>query len=65
MDKEFEEWLRSVCFQKPTPEAYDLDKDAYKLAKQHWLDKAMEIVEITPYDCNDCDVIAEAIKELK
>ncbi len=25
----FEEWLRSVCFQKPTLEAYDLAKNAW------------------------------------
>jgi len=28
----FETWLRTVCFQKPTPEAYDLAKCAYKFA---------------------------------
>ena len=27
--KKFEKWLRTVCFQKPTPEAYDLAKDAW------------------------------------
>lgn len=30
--EEFENWLRMVCFQKPTPEAYDLAKDAWKEA---------------------------------
>lgn len=30
--EEFEIWLRTVCFQKPTPEAYDLAKDAWKEA---------------------------------
>ena len=29
---EFTAWLNSVCFQKPTPEAYDLAKDAWKAA---------------------------------
>ena len=28
----FEEWLRTVCFQKPTPEAYDLAKSAWEAA---------------------------------
>ena len=28
--KEFEEWLRTVCFQRPTKEAYDLARCAYK-----------------------------------
>lgn len=27
--EEFEKWLRTVCFQKPTPEAYDLAKGAW------------------------------------
>jgi hypothetical protein len=27
---EFETWLRTVCFQEPTPEAYDLAKSAWK-----------------------------------
>lgn len=30
----FEEWLRTVCFQKPTPEAYDLARDAWKEARK-------------------------------
>jgi len=25
----FDEWLKTVCFQKPTPEAYDLAKEAW------------------------------------
>ena len=29
---EFEAWLRTVCFQKPTPEAYDLAKSAWEYA---------------------------------
>ena len=29
---EFKKWLNSVCFQKPTPEAYDLAKDAWEAA---------------------------------
>ena len=31
--EDFEKWLTEVCFQKPTPEAYDLAKDAWKKAK--------------------------------
>ena len=31
--KDFETWLRTVCFQKPTPEAYDLAKCAWNAAK--------------------------------
>jgi len=26
----FDTWLKTVCFQKPTPEAYDLAKSAWK-----------------------------------
>ena len=29
----FEAWLRTVCFQRPTPEAYDLAKDAWLMAQ--------------------------------
>jgi hypothetical protein len=31
----FEEWLRTVCFQAPTAEAYDLAKDAWKAAQEN------------------------------
>ena len=32
VEQEFEAWLRSACFQKPTPEAYDLAKSAWSAA---------------------------------
>lgn len=32
--EQFEEWLRTVCFQQPTPEAYDLAWQAWKAAQQ-------------------------------
>lgn len=31
---DFESWLRTVCFQKPTPEAYDLAKSAWLASKE-------------------------------
>ena len=31
---EYEKWLRTVCFQKPTPEAYDLAKCAWAEASK-------------------------------
>jgi hypothetical protein len=31
-DAEFEDWLRMVCLQKPSPEAFDLARDAYRHA---------------------------------
>jgi hypothetical protein len=31
--QEFEAWLRTVCFQAPTKEAYDLAKSAWKQAR--------------------------------
>lgn len=40
----FEEWLRSVCFQKPSPGAYDLARDAWlEAAKSNnieWIEQA-------------------------
>ncbi|MCK5602630.1 hypothetical protein KAR91_12190 [Candidatus Pacearchaeota archaeon] len=33
-DKMFEEWLRAVCFQRPTQEAYDLAKAAWNKASK-------------------------------
>jgi hypothetical protein len=33
-EEDFEGWLRSVCFQKPTDEAYDLARDAWFKAKE-------------------------------
>ncbi len=32
MSDPFERWLRTVCFQKPTQEAYDLARDAWQAA---------------------------------
>ena len=29
----FDAWLKTVCFQKPTPEAYDLARQAWNAAK--------------------------------
>jgi hypothetical protein len=31
---DFDKWLKTTCFQKPTPEAYDLAKDAWKEARK-------------------------------
>ena len=33
-DERYEQWLRAVCFQKPTPEAYDFAKEAWNEAKK-------------------------------
>jgi len=32
--EQFEMWLRTVCFQKPTPEAHDLAWEAWQAAQQ-------------------------------
>lgn len=32
---EYKAWLRRACFQKPTPEAYDLAWQAWKAAQQN------------------------------
>jgi hypothetical protein len=36
---DFESWLRSVCFQAPTPEAYDLAKSAWAESERIATDK--------------------------
>jgi hypothetical protein len=40
--EEFEKWLRIVCFQKPTPEAYDLAKDAWIESSKQIKDKIIK-----------------------
>ena len=35
---DFEKWLRTVCFQEPTPEAYDLARRAWKKATNECAD---------------------------
>lgn len=41
----FEEWLRTVCFQKPTPEACDLAKDAWKQAYKQAREEASKEIQ--------------------
>lgn len=52
---EFEKWLRTVCFQKPTPEAYDLAKCAWKQSANVCISAVEESQppETTPWDCVD------------
>ena len=46
-DESFEKWLRTVCFQKPTPEAYDLAKCAYLAGREEGTKRtAQRCVEI-------------------
>ena len=33
VNEDFEAWLRTICFQKPTKEAYDLAKCAWEASK--------------------------------
>lgn len=40
---EFKKWLNSVCFQKPTPEALDLAKDAWEAALKSKIDGGAEV----------------------
>jgi len=35
MSDGYEIWLRTVCFQKPTPEAYELAKYAWREGRRH------------------------------
>ena len=41
----FTAWLTSVCFQKPTPEALDLAKDAWKAAYNAGLEASAIIAD--------------------
>ena len=45
--EQFEKWLRTVCFQQPTPEAYDLAWQAWKAAQQ-------KFAPDPPSACEDC-----------
>lgn len=42
-DEPFEIWLKTVCFEKPTPEAYDLAKEAWKAGHDHDPSKPLTI----------------------
>ena len=46
---EFESWLRSVCFQKPTQEAYDLAKEAWNLSARQLVAKDVEFNKAQDY----------------
>ena len=54
----FDEWLRTVCFQKPTNEAYDLAKTTWDAATAVERDRCAKICEKMmtetdqPYDDN-------------
>lgn len=48
----FEKWLRTVCFQKPTPEAYDLAKSAWQTA----MDAQAERVPMTDEELEAIEV---------
>jgi len=44
---DFEEWLKEVCFQKPTVEAYDLAKSAWlKVKKDEELTILKDVMKI-------------------
>ncbi len=47
MSDGFELWLRTVCFQKPTPEAYDLAKDAWENGRAHGRGDTVMVQPIT------------------
>ena len=47
----FEKWLRTVCFQKPTKEAYELAECAWRAA--------MKVqVELCAKAVSDCELVA-------
>ncbi len=47
MSERFEVWLRTVCLQKPTPEAYDLAKDAWENGRVHGRGDTVMVQPIT------------------
>lgn len=56
----FEKWLRTVCFQKPTPEAYSLAKEAWAEAYKDAARVCREQFEREPH-ASVAEVCAEAI----
>ncbi len=45
INEDFDKWLKTVCFQKPTPEAYDLAKEAWCMAIENtWQEKYNELI---------------------
>lgn len=63
--EEFEKWLRTTCFQKPTPEAYDLAKIAWRMATELERDACADLVDGFPVGtmrASDRQLIAKAIR---
>jgi len=60
---DFEKWLRKVCFQKPTQEAYDLAKSAWKEAREtaHKAGYDLAIKDVTNM-MNEMQVDADIIR---
>ena len=48
---EFEEWLRTACFQKPTPEAYNLAKVAWNAATNGEREACAKVCESEALEC--------------
>jgi len=67
--KAFEEWLRTVCFQKPTQEAYDLAVVAWQASRKQAIAEC--VAEIRGMKANNktaqsaINQCAEALEALK
>ena len=56
----FEKWLRTVCFQKPTDEAYNLAKTAWRDATETAAKRCEDFGKTIEVDIGDC--FAEAVR---
>lgn len=61
---DFDEWLKTVCFQRPTPEAWDLAKCAWDEQSKRiaLLEKVAEAADYQ-YRCDDEVVFSCALEE--
>lgn len=61
--EEFENWLRTACFQKPTPEAYDLAKCAWAESRNMEREACAELFEGQYTDTCPGTKISDAIRK--
>lgn len=60
----FEEWLRSKCFQQPTPEAYDLAKSAWFYKKKD-KEELHSYNRFCKYKCDKCGYVVITSNDIK
>lgn len=57
--RDFEKWLREVCFQKPTPEAYDLARDAWIESRKQEREACAKSCEELQFEIGECPELAQ------